>query len=458
MDEKEIRKENKMGTMAPGKLLISMSLPMMFSMLIQACYNIVDSIYLGHYSQLTLTAVSLAFPLQNLMIGFAVGTGVGIGSLISRRLGAKRLEEANDAAKHGVLLAAITFALFALLGLFFTRTFFTWFTEDASLIELGTSYTTICLVASFGVFLSVTMEKIMQATGDMISPMLVQLTGCIVNIILDPIFIFGFAGIPSMGIVGAAIATVIGQIIAALFAFFRLRKNTELSVFKGPLKIKASVIGQIYQVGAPSIIMQCIGTVMVSALNAILIAFSEAAVTVFGLYFKLQSFVFMPIFGLNSGLTPIIGYNYGAKNRERIIHTLRTAVLIAFSIMLFGMLVFTFFPNLLLGMFNADAEVTRLGIRAFRIICIHFPIAGVCITLSGLFQAIGDGWISMVNSIVRQLAVLLPAAYILSRIGGLDAIWLAFLIAELASVTISLFFAAREFRTKLSAKALSKEA
>lgn len=431
-------KENKMASVPVLKLIISMSVPSMFSMLIQALYNIVDSMYVSFYSIDALTAVSLAFPIQMLMISVAVGTGVGINSLVSRRLGEKRFDDANSAATHGAALAVASWVLFVILGLLFIEPYFSMMNASEPVRQMSCTYTNIAIYLSFGCFIQCVFEKTLQATGNMIYPMLFQLTGAVINIILDPIFIFGYLGAPEMGIAGAAYATVIGQIAAAIFAviiIFTKTHDVHIS-FKG-FKLNFKIIGEIYAVGFPAIIMQAIGSVLTTALNKILIGFSEAAVTVYGIYFKLQSFVFMPVFGLNQGVMPIMGYSYGARNKKRLISTLKYGCIIAFSIMLIGTVLFWAFPNQMLMMFNANDEIIRIGVPALRIISLCFTSAAIGIMFSTLFQAVGIGINSLIISLLRQIVVLLPAAYLLSLI-GLEAVWYAFPIAEGISLIASI--------------------
>ena len=425
---------NKMGTEPIGKLLLSMSLPAMFSMLIQALYNIVDSIYVAQIGEHALTAVSLAFPVQNLMIAVSVGTGVGLNSLIARRLGERREQEASAAATHGVLISLAESLLFLLFGLFFCRMFFSAFTSDSTVIQMGVDYTSIVTIFSFGSFY----------------PMVFQLIGAITNIILDPIFIFGWFGLPAMGVTGAAIATVAGQILAMLYAVYvMVRKEHAVHItFKG-FHFSGAIVRDIFQVGFPSIIMQSIGSVMIMALNNILIVFSQAAVAVLGVYFKLQSFVFMPVFGLGAGALPIMGFNYGARNKKRLMHTLQLTCAIAFGIMLVGLLIFQFGARYLLMMFNASADMVDIGISALRTISLCFPAAGLGIAFSNFFQAIGEGKNSLLISVLRQLVILLPCAWIISRIGTLNQVWLAFPIAEVFSFFVSLLLTRITYNNKI---------
>lgn len=445
----EQRAENKMGVRPVGRLLVSMSLPIMLSMLIQALYNIVDSIFVAQVSEKALTAVSLAFPVQNLLIAVAIGTSVGVNSLLSRRLGEKRYDAANSAAANGLILAVISWAVFAVLGLTCTRVFFKMFTTDPELIEMGTWYTRICLVFSLGIFIDVTCERIMQATGDTIRPMIVQMSGAITNIILDPIFIFGWFGLPAMGVIGAAIATVIGQFVSMALAIIFVRKNTEVKVKLRACRLEKQTVKDIYAVGVPAIIMQSIGTVMTVGLNKIIIAFSTTATAVFGIYFKLQSFVFMPIFGLNSGMIPILGYNYGAKKPERMVKTLKVGMVISVSIMVLGTIIFQLFPEKLLMMFNASEEMLLIGKVALPAISLCFLSAGISIVLGATFQATGDGYLSMITSITRQIVFVLPSAWVLGRVVGLHGVWFSFVIAEVFSLIMTIFFFRWEYRKKI---------
>ena len=431
------------------RLVISMSFPIMLSMLIQALYNIVDSIFVSMSSELALTAVSLAFPMQNLMISVAVGTSIGVNSLLSRKLGERDYERAEKCANNGIVLAFLSWIAFAFIGLLFSKTFFSIFSDDQNLVQLGTKYIAICLIFSFGIFIDITCERIMQATGDTIHPMIVQIAGAVTNIILDPIMIFGLFGFPTLGITGAAIATVIGQHVSMLLAIFFVRRNKEVKISVKYFKLEGKIVKDIYAVGLPSIIMQSIGTIMTTLFNKLLISYGNSAVSVFGVYFKLQSFVFMPVFGLNSGMIPVMGFNYGAKNPKRIIQTIKTGVIIAMSIMIVGFLVFTLFPETLLSWFNASEQMMDIGKVALPRISLCFISAGLSIVLMSLFQAIGDGYLSMIISVTRQLVVLVPVAYLLSKLGGLDAIWYSFIIAELVSLCLTIFFFKSEYKKKI---------
>jgi len=430
-----------MGVMPVNKLLITMSLPMMASMLVQALYNIIDSIFVAQISENALTAVSLAFPIQNLMIAVATGTGVGVNALTAKSLGEKNFENANKYASNGVFLSFVSYALFLVIGLFFSRIFFEMQTDNAEIIEHGVSYLTICCVLSFGVFGQVIYERLMQATGKTLYSMYTQGLGAIVNIILDPIMIFGLLGCPKMGVSGAALATVIGQISAFFFGMYlNKKKNTEIKVDLKKYKPDIKYIGRIYSIGVPSIVMASIGSVMTFAMNKILITFTETAATVFGVYFKLQSFIFMPVFGLNNGLVPIFSYNYGAQNRTRMMKALKWAIFYATCFMLLGIFLMQVFPKTLLGFFNPSETMLRIGVPALRSISISFIFAGACITIGSAFQALNHGFMSMFVSIGRQLVVLIPVAYLLSLTGNIDLVWLSFPIAELASTALTIIF------------------
>ena len=433
--------ENKMGIMPVNKLLITMSLPMMISMLVQALYNIVDSVFVSMISENALTAVSMAFPIQTLMIAFAGGTTVGVNALLSRSLGEKEFDRANETASNGIFLCAVGYALFFLVGVFASRPFFMSQTKVGEIVAYGTEYLTVCCCASLGIFMQFIFEKLLQSTGKTFYTMITQGVGAVVNLILDPIFIFGYFGVPAMGVKGAALATVIGQFVAAILAaIFNFKYNKEIHIsFKG-FKPNLKLIGIIYQVGLPSIIMQSIGSVMTYGMNRILVTFTETATAVFGVYFKLQSFIFMPVFGLNNGMVPIIAYNYGAKNKDRMLRTMKLAITYAVAIMFVGFLVMQIFPAQLFSLFEASADMLAIGVPALRFISISFLFAGFCIIAGSTFQALGNGMLSMIVSIARQLVVLLPVAYLLSLTGNLNLIWLSFPIAELMSVALSGLF------------------
>lgn len=430
--------ENKMGTMPVGKLLIQISLPMMISMLVQALYNVVDSIFVAQISENALTAVSLAFPIQNLMISTSVGTGVGVNALLSRRLGEQNEKGVTDSALNGIFLYAITMIVFMVLGFFIPRLYFESQTNNAEIIEYGVTYLEICMIVSVGLYGAILFERLLQSTGRTVLSMISQLAGAIINIIFDPLLIFGLAGFPKMGIAGAAWATVFGQIVGfAISLTLNLTKNKEIKFKLKGFRPHAKTIGEIYKVGVPSILLGSIGSVLTYLINLILGAFTMTAVAVYGVYFKLQSFIFMPVFGLNNGIVPIVAYNYGAKRKDRIMRSIKLCAIAAVTIMAAGLLIFELFPRQLLAMFNASEEMYAIGVPALRRIAIHFPVAAVCITLISVFQALGKGLLSMIVSFVRQVIVLLPAAYLLSLTGDVNNIWWAFIIAEGASAVAS---------------------
>ncbi len=437
--------ENKMGVMPENKLLLNMALPMIISMLIQACYNVVDSYFVAKLSQDALNAVSLAFPVQNLMIAVAVGTGVGINALLSRSLGQKDFERADRTAMNGVLLEGLSGLVFTALGLTCARLFYTIQTDIPGIISYGVDYLTIIAGCSMGIFMSVAAERLVQATGRTVYAMVIQGTGSVINLILDPILIFGLFGFPRLEVAGAAVATVAGQIVGGLVGLcLSLTRNPEIHMSFAGLRPKKEIISGIYSVGLPSIIMQSIGSVMVFGMNQILIAFTSTATAVFGIYFKLQSFIFMPVFGLNNGMVPIVAYNYGARKPERIIKTVKLAVTYAVCIMAVGFALFQLFPDVFLSLFEAEGEeagdLLTIGVPALRIISTSFLLAGFCIVCGSVFQALGHGVLSLAVSVVRQLIVLLPAAFLLARLGGLHVVWWSFPFAELFSTTLSALF------------------
>ena len=437
-----------MGTMSINPLLIKLSVPMMVSMLVQALYNVVDSIFVSHVSESALTAVSLAFSLQNVMIAVGVGTGVGVNALLSKSLGEKDQYRANKTAENGIFLAFCSFAVFFVIGLTCMKPYFYAQTNDAEIAQQGIRYLTVCSVFSLGLFMQTMSEKLLAATGRTNLSMCSQLIGAIVNIVLDPIFIFGYCGEALSGTTGAAVATVIGQLCGAGAAiFFNLKKNPDIQLDWHGFRPSADAIKRIYIVGLPSIAMQCVGSVMTFLMNKILMAFSATAVAVFGVYFKLQSFVFMPIFGMNNGMVPIISYNYGARRPDRVKKTIKLAMCYAEGIMLIGFLLFQFAPDKLLSFFAASDAMLAIGVPALRIICPHFLLAGAGIVLSSVFQALGNGVFSLTVSICRQLVVLIPAAWLLSRTGEVNMVWWAFIIAEVVSLALSLVFMARINRT-----------
>lgn len=436
--------ENKMGVMPVNKLLLNMSLPMMVSMLVQALYNIVDSIFVAKLSENALTAVSLAFPIQTLMIAVAGGTCVGINAVLSKALGEKDRERADNTAVSGIVLMAASYVLFLLIGLFATRAFYLSQTDDTQIVEFGVQYLSIVCSCSFGLFTQFVFERLLQSTGRTFYIMITQGTGALINIILDPIFIFGLFGMPQMGVAGAAVATVIGQTVAGVIALVvNFKKNEDIHIrFKG-FRLGREIVGQIYKIGVPSMIMQAIGSVMTYGMNLILISFTPTATAVFGVYFKLQSFIFMPVFGLNNGLVPILAYNYGAGRRDRFVSALKCGIVYAVGIMAVGVAVFQTIPAVLLGFFEASDEMLRIGVPALRIICLSFLPAGFGIVCGTAFQALGNAVYSMLVSIARQLVVLLPAAFLLSLSGEVTYVWWAFPIAEVMSLTMTVIFLVR---------------
>ena len=445
--------ENKMGTMPIGKLLFNMSLPMMISMLVQALYNIVDSIFVSKLSENALTAVSLAFPLQMLLIAVATGTGVGMNALLSKALGERRSDEVNRIASNAAFLYFVSYVVICILGFTIVKPFYMsqMGHADVEIMEMGIDYLSTVMIFSFGLLSQIYFERLLTSTGRTIFSMTSQLCGAITNIILDPILIFGLCGLPKMGVTGAAVATVIGQCVAAVVAFTCNHKyNHEVKLIFCGFRPSGRIIGTIYAIGIPSIIMQSIGSVMTYSMNRILIEFSSTATAVFGVYFKLQSFFFMPVFGLNNGITPIIAFNYGAQNRKRMVKTIKLSMITAFCLTFIGFICFEFIPQVLLGMFSASAEMLKIGIPALRIIGIHYLIAWFCIICGTVFQALGKAVFSMIVSIMRQLIILVPAAYILSKLGGLHAVWWSFPIAEIVSLMVSLFFLFRIYRTIIS--------
>ncbi len=426
-----VRKSDKMATWPVGKLLYSMSLPAVFSMLIQALYNIVDTMYVAQLGEKTLFAIGIAFPLQMIVLSIALGGGAGVGTIVARRLGEKRYDEANATASTGFVLVLIHYILIVIAGFLFARPFLGLFTSDVQAIELGYQYLIIVMGVSFGQLFSILCERILQSTGNMVIPTVGQLIGAITNIILDPVFIFGFGFVPAMGIAGAAIATVIGQILAFVFeccALFIGSHEVEINL-KGLSFVKER-IKAIYEIGLPVAIMNAIGSLTTTALNGILVRFGETAVTALTLYFKIQSFVFMPVFGFNQGSLPILSYNYGAKDKDRYFKTVKLYLITAIGFMVIGMLIFWGATGLLIGLFNPTAELMQVGTTAFRIISLSFVLAACTIVISAVFQSLGDGVSSMMISILRQIGFLLPLALLFSKIWGLNGIWMAYPVAE----------------------------
>jgi len=442
--------ENKMGIMPVGKLLVNMALPMIFSMVVQALYNVVDSIYVSQISESAVTALSLAFPVQNMQIAFSVGLGVGINSLLSKSLGENNQENANKTAGNGVLLMLIVTVAFMVFGLFGVRPYYEMQSSVAETVEGGIVYTRICSLLTAGLFIQILFERLLQATGRTVYTMYTQIVGAITNIILDPVLIHGWFGLPAMGIAGAAWATVIGQWVGAVMGLYlNVRHNPEIRFARKYFIPDRNIIKAILAVGIPSIIMNGIGSVMNFSMNQILQGFTETATGVFGIYFKLQSFFFMPLFGINGATISIIAFNYGARKPERILKTLKVASSVSVSIMIAGLLVFQLIPDLLLGLFNPSDAFMAMGCSALRTISWCFPFAAVCLVLSGCFQAMGNGIYSTVVSLFRQMVVLLPAAYLLSLTGNVNNVWLSYPIAEFVSCGVTMFFFLRIYRRKI---------
>jgi putative MATE family efflux protein len=449
-NQAEKRPENKMGVMPVRKLLLSMSIPMMISMLVQALYNVVDSIFVARISENALTAVSLAFPVQAVMIGVGVGTGVGVNSFLSKSLGEKNFQRANMAAANGILLSWISCSVFTAVGLLGSSAYFGAQTNAAEIVKYGGDYLSIVCVLSFGIFNQLMLERLLISTGKTLYSMISQTIGAITNIILDPIMIFGLLGFPRMEVAGAAMATVIGQFMGAAAAlFFNIRVNRDIRLSLKTLRLDPETVKRIYSVGLPSIMMGSLGSVMIYGFNRILLSFTSTAAAVFGVYFKLNSFIFMPVFGLNNGMVPIIAYNFGARNRERIMRTIKLAMIFAFGIMTCGTAIFEIFPDKLLAMFNASDEMLLIGVPALRIIGTHFPFAAICIAFLSIFQALGNGRESLFVAGSRQLLFLLPMAWLLSLTGSLKAVWWSFPAAEAATLATGTFFIRRVYREKI---------
>ena len=433
--------ENKMGTMPVNRLLVTMSIPMIISMLVQALYNVVDSVFVSQISENALTAVSIAFPIQNLMISVAVGTGVGTNALLSRSLGEKNQTMANKAANNSIFLACASYVVFLIFGLTCTETFYRLQTDIPEIIAYGRDYVFFVSVLSFGIFLQVAFDRMLQATGRTFYTMFTQGSGAIINIILDPILIFGWFGFPKMEVAGAALATVIGQIVAMFISgILNVTKNADIQFRLKSMCPDKEVIARIYAVGVPSIIMSSIASMMTFCMNQILMTFSATATAVFGVYFKLQSFVYMPVFGLNNGMVPIVAFNYGARQKQRIMKTMKLAIAYAFGMMLIGLAIFQIFPAELFRMFNASEAMLSIGIPSLRIISISFLFASINIISISMLQALGHGIYSMLISVGRQLIVLIPVAFLLSRTGNLNLVWLAFPLAETVAVVLSIIF------------------
>ena len=439
-----------MGVMPVGKLLFNMALPMIISMIVQALYNVVDSIYVSQVSESAVTALSLAFPVQNMQIGFGLGIAVGVNSLLSKSLGERNQEAANYAAGNGILLVVIATALFMLFGAFGARPYFEMQSTVTETVEGGVAYTSICCLFTLGCFTQLLGERLLQSSGRTVYTMISQSAGAIINIILDPIFIHGRFGVPAMGIAGAAVATVIGQwIAAAMVLYFNFRFNPEVQLGLKYLRPSVPALRPILAVGVPTLVMNSIGSVMNFGMNQIFQGFQETATGVFGIYYKLQSFFFMPLFGINNATISIVAYNYGARQPERMTKTLQKALVTGLCFMLFGLAVFQLMPELLLGMFNPSEEFMHMGVKALRIISIHFPIASIGIMLGASFQALGNGTYSTIVSLCRQLLVLLPVAYLLSLTGDVNAVWWSFPIAEVVSAAVTLLLYRRLYREKI---------
>ena len=449
-----MEKENKLGTMPISKLIINMSLPIIASMLVQALYNIVDSVFVSRVCEQALTAVSLAFPAQNLMIGLATGTAVGVNALMGRALGAGIRQRADQVANNGVFLAVVGFVISAVLGLTCSDLFFRSQTQVESIIRMGNGYLRIVTVGSLGMFCQIMYERLLQGTGRSLLSMYTQGLGAIINIALDPVFIF----VLDMGVAGAAVATIIGQLCGcALAIWFNHRKNTDITLSLRGFRPDWRLIGEIYAIGLPSVIMVAIGSVMTFLMNKILIVYHsahETAATAFGVYFKLNSFIFMPIFGMNNGVIPIVAFNYGAQNRRRMVETIKRGTLYASCIMVFGTVLFQLIPGPLLKIFDATDTMLTVGIPALRIISLSFCMAGACIALGSSFQALGKSIYSMITSIVRQLVFLVPIAYVLARygasVGNDDLVWWCYPIAEVFSLTLTLLFFRHVYRTMIA--------
>ena len=451
--------ENKMGTMPIGKLLLTMAAPMILSMLVTALYNVVDSLFVARIyadaekTDKIMAAMSLAFPIQNLQIGFSTGIGVGVNALLSKSLGQGNREQADKAAGNGIFLTIIITVVFMLFGLFGARPYYEMMSDDALIIESGTTYTSICCLLTQGLFMSILCERLLQATGRTVYTMVTQGVGALINIILDPCFIFGWGFFPKLGIAGAAVATVVGQFFGAtLGIYFNLTKNPDIRLSFKNIRPEGRTVGAILTVGIPSVVMVAIGSVMNVGMTAILNTFKAvkvAAVGVFGTYFKLQSFFFMPLFGLNNATISIVAYNYGARQKKRITHTLKLAVGTAMGFMLLGLAVFQLVPDVLLGLFEPSEDFMAIGMRALRIISFHFPLAAIGIALGASFQALGDGIYSTIVSCMRQMVALLPAAWLLSLTGSVDAVWWAFPVAEVVSAGCTLIFFARIYKQKI---------
>ena len=443
-----MEKENKMGVMPVGRLMLNMSLPMMASMLVMALYNVVDSMFVSRISENALTALSMAFPVQNLMVAVSVGLGVGLNAVLSRALGAKDHKAVERAAANGVFILLVCVAVFMLLGMTCVRPYYEAQTDIAEIVESGVTYTTIVAVGCLGMFMQILFERLLQSTGRTVLTMVSQTIGAVTNIVLDPILIFGLLGFPKMGVAGAALATLIGQWFGAgVGLYLCIRRNPEIPLNLRGFRPNGAMIKRILVIGIPSVVMQSIGSVMTFTMNQILMAFSATAVAVFGVYFKLQSFIFMPIFGMNNGTVPIVAYNYGARRADRMKKAIRYSIIAAVCIMICGLLLFHLATEQLLGIFDASAEMLRIGVPALKIISLSFPLAGFCIGCGTVFQALGYSIYSMITSLVRQLVVLIPCAFVIGKVtGDVTLVWYAFVIAEFFSLTLSILFFRRIYK------------
>lgn len=449
--EEAVQQENKMGVLPIPRLLLGMSLPMMLSMLIQALYNIVDSVFVAQINENALTAVSLVFPVQNLMIAISSGACVGVNALLSRNLGEKDFEGANLAARNGIFLSVVCYVIFAVFGFNLADLFLRVQTSDPQIRTYGATYMQIISICCIGVYIQMMMERLLQSTGRTMLTMVTQITGALINLVMDPILIFGLLGFPKLGVAGAAFATVFGQIIAMFLALFmNIKWNPEVSLNMKGFRPSRAILGKILTVGIPTMVVQAISSVMTFGFNKILLRFTPTATAVFGVYFKLNSFIFMPVFGLNNGMVPIIAYNYGARKKKRITDTIRLSVAIAVFLMCVGLAIFQLIPEKLLGIFNASEDMIAIGVPALKIISLSFLFAGYCIIIVSAFQALGNGVYSLWVSLTRQIVVLLPVAYLLSVTTGLEAVWWSFPIAELVSLTLTTILFLRIYKKKIS--------
>ncbi len=449
--EETLQQENKMGVVPIPRLLMGMSLPMMVSMLIQALYNVVDSVFVAQINENALTAVSLVFPVQMLMIAMAGGACVGVNALLSRSLGEKNYERVNASACNGIFLTVLCYVITAVLGTSLADLFLRVQTSDPQIRTYGAVYMRIISICCIGLYMQLMLERLLQSTGRTFLTMITQTVGAVINLIMDPILIFGLLGAPKLGVSGAALATIFGQIVAMLLALFmNIKHNPEVSINMKGFRPNGQILKRILTVGIPSTVVQAIGSVMTFGFNKILLMFTPTATAVFGVYFKLNSFIFMPVFGLNNGMVPIIAYNYGARKKKRIVETIRLSVIVAVCLMLTGLVVFMAVPDKLLSIFNASADMLAIGVPALRIICLSFLFAGYCIIIGSVFQALGNGVYSLWVSLARQLFVLLPSAYLLAIFLGLDYIWWSFPIAEIASVVLTTILFRRIYKEKIS--------